>query len=56
MDLLYAALCKYYKAMTWEEFKDMDKLELINAIKVSAMPKEVLDSIWVVKRKAFEIF
>lgn len=55
MDRLYAALCKYYKPMTMDEFEDMDAQELTNAILVSGMPKEVAATVWIERHGAFDV-
>ena len=55
-DLLFTALNKYYKPLTWDDYLDMDMQDIYNAIYFSGMPKEVVDAIWPKKHKPFEVF
>jgi len=49
---LFAALNKYYRAMTWDQFlDDFDIPRINNAISIAAFPESVTDWIWEKEKK-----
>ncbi len=55
-DRLIAALNKYYRPLTHDEYMDMDMPMINNAITAAGFPKEVSDWIWEKERKPFEVY
>lgn len=56
-DRLIAALAKYWRPITEKEYLySMDIPGTNNAIAVSGFPEHVVEWVWEIKRKPFEIF
>ncbi len=56
-DRLLSALNKYYRPMTKREYLDEHDIPMINnAIAVAGFPKEIMDWIFEIDRKPFEVF
>lgn len=56
-DLLISALSKYHSKMTYEDYMyKSDIIDINNAVMTAGLPKEVIDKIWVKKRKLGEVW
>lgn len=54
---MIAALNKYYRPMSLEDYKDtMDLIDVQNAVEIAGIPKAVADRIWQKERQAFEVY